>query len=109
MNLTAISPEERERLQELLQRSGLKTQVDLVNEALTIYEYLLSNIERGGSLPFQDMGDVIKEIAIGSFLDVQRRVQKAKAVGDGQREKAKKVKQHNAAQPISKTAKQALG
>lgn len=104
MNLTAISNEEKLRLQDLLKRSGLKTQVDLVNEALTLYEYLLANLEKGGSLPFQDMGDHIKEIAIGSFLHVQRRMASSKNENEN-------VKTTQKAEPVKvmKSAKQALG
>jgi hypothetical protein len=77
MNLTGITPDEREMLQDLLERSGHKTQVDLVNEALTLYGYQLSIIEEGGSLPYQDHPSGIrKEIAIPSFLAVITRVKK---------------------------------
>lgn len=106
MNLTAISPKERERLNDLLERSGLKSQVDLINEALNLYEYMLTNLEKGGSLPFQDMGDVIKEIAIGSFLEVQR---ERNSKQETQERGSKKSKEQQSKFAPGTAAKTALG
>lgn len=86
MNLTGITPDEREMIQDLLQRSGIRTQVDLVNEALSLYSYQLSIIEEGGTLPYQDHPSGIrKEIAIPSFLSVLTRVKKLAEAARGKK------------------------
>lgn len=35
----------------LMQRSGLSTRKELINEMWSFYDHMLTNVERGGSLP----------------------------------------------------------
>ncbi len=74
MNINQLKEHEREWIDELLSRSGIRTQVDLINEALTLYDSLLRGIEEGGSLPTQETpSGKIKELVVPSFITAQKR------------------------------------
>lgn len=63
------------KLVRLLARSGLSER-DLVNDAVSLYDYFLEHIEAGGSLPFVEKKDGSTiEIGIESLVKVYDRVQ----------------------------------
>ncbi len=83
MHLTNIKAEERDLIDDLLRRSGHKTQIDLINEALALYSHQLQIIEEGGGLPQQEHpSGVLKEIAIPSFLQILTKAKKLKIEAD---------------------------